>query len=384
MNYGFSRRDLLVSTCRLAAAGIVGAPLSALLSGVANASSDPALDEILRTAPKARFFDPLSSGTVRCTLCANRCVVALGGRGRCRARMNVDGGLRALSFGRHVAVHVDPIEKKPFFHFLPGVQAYSIGTTGCPLRCRFCQNWQISQSTPEQLPSAFTPPSAVVSAAGAAKAPVIAFTYNEPTVQFEFLAEVVPLARKAGIRSVIVSSGIMNEEPLREMCGFLSAVKIDLKGFSPEFYRDVCEADLSAVLRSVRQVAKSGVHLEIVNLVVPTLNDSEKMLNGLAEWVVGEIGPDVPLHFTRFHPDYQLRNLPPTPVRTLERAREIAMSKGIRYAYVGNVPGHPGNNTFCPGCGKVVIARSNFFVTEMQMDNGRCRSCRRQIAGVWS
>jgi pyruvate formate lyase activating enzyme len=298
--------------------------------------------------------------------------------------MNVGGELRSLVYGRPLAVHVDPIEKKPFFHFLPGAAAFSFGTAGCPLRCRFCQNWQISQSRPEDYATEFTPPEKVVAAAGARKAQVIAFTYNEPTVQTEFLTDVARAAKKGGIRSALVSCGFMNEAPLREICEVLDAVKIDLKGFSPEFYREVSAAELAPVLRSVRQAAKSGIHLEIVNLVVPTLNDSEKMLRGLADWVAGELGPDVPVHFTRFHPDYQLRNLPPTPVATLENAREIAMRRGIRYAYVGNVPGHPGNHTYCPGCGKVVVGRSGFFVTAMNIEKGRCRSCRRSIAGVWA
>ncbi len=167
------------------------------------------------------------------------------------------------------------------------------------------------------------------------------------------------------------------------MCGTLDAIKIDLKGFSDQFYRDVCSAELRPVLRSIKQVAKSRAHLEIVNLVVPTLNDSEKMLEGLADWVAGEVGPDVPVHFTRFHPDYQMPHLPPTPVATLERARQIALAKGIHYPYVGNVPGHPGNNTYCPSCGKVIIRRDSFFVVEMHLKDGRCAFCNRKIAGVW-
>jgi pyruvate formate lyase activating enzyme len=176
----------------------------------------------------------------------------------------------------------------------------------------------------------------------------------------------------------------MNEAPLREMCEALDAVKIDLKGFSPDFYREVSGAELAPVLRSIRQAARSGVHLEIVNLVVPTLNDSDRMLRSLADWVAGEVGPDVPLHFTRFHPDYRLQNLPPTPVSVLEKARETAMGRGIRYVYVGNVPGHPGNHTYCPACGKAVVRRSGFLVSGLDMVNGRCRFCRAAIAGVWS
>ena len=175
----------------------------------------------------------------------------------------------------------------------------------------------------------------------------------------------------------------MNEAPLKEMCETLDAIKIDLKGFSDQFYRDVCDAELRPVLRSIKQIAKSRVHLEIVNLVVPTLNDSEKMLQGLADWVIGELGPDVPVHFTRFHPDYRMLHLPPTPAATLERARSLALARGLHYPYVGNVPGHPGNHTYCPSCGNAVIRRESFFVTEIKMKNGRCAFCGRNIAGVW-
>ena len=404
----FSRREFLARAGRLAAAlGCAGGTVP-LWGDVAGASGDPRLEEILRTAPRARYWtsvtlaapdcsachgsDPSirgrrhehAPGLVQCLLCAHTCAIPAGERGKCRARMNVGGELRSLVYGRPLAVHVDPIEKKPFYHFLPGAAAYSFGTSGCPFRCRFCQNWQLSQSRPEDHPSTFTPPEKVVADAGARKARVIAFTYNEPTVQTEFLTDVARAAGKEGIRSVLVSCGFMNEAPLREMCGVLAAVKIDLKGFSPGFYREVSQAEMAPVLRSIRQAAKSGVHLEIVNLVVPTLNDSGKMVQDLADWIVGEVGPDVPVHFTRFHPDYQLRNLPPTPVATLEKARETAMKKGIRYAYVGNVPGHPGNHTYCHGCGKVVVGRTGFFVTELHLAQGRCRYCRTPVAGVWA
>jgi pyruvate formate lyase activating enzyme len=298
--------------------------------------------------------------------------------------MNVDGELRSLVYGRPVAIHVDPIEKKPFYNFLPGSEAFSFATSGCPLRCKFCQNWEISQSSPEDFDTRFIPPSNMVDAAVSRRSPVIAFTYNEPTVFMEYLADIAAIAKKQNLRCVLVSCGFMNSEPLSEMCRLLDAIKIDLKGYSPEFYRNVCSAELSPVLNTIRQVAKSGVHLEIVNLVVPTLNDSEKMMNGLVDWIVGEIGPDVPIHFTRFHPDYQLLNLTPTPVATLERFRNAAMSRGIHYPYIGNVPDHPGNHTYCPQCGKIVIKRNYMFVLEINMDHGKCRFCGRSIAGVWA
>ena len=176
----------------------------------------------------------------------------------------------------------------------------------------------------------------------------------------------------------------MNPEPLKEMCALLDAIKIDLKGYSPDFYRNVCDAELKPVLRSILQVAQSGVHLEIVNLVVPTLNDSDKMMTGLIDWIVGELGPDVPIHFTRFHPDYRLQNLPPTPVATLEKFRDRALDRGIHYAYIGNVPGHEGDNTLCPKCGKILVKRNYFFVEEMHIENGCCHFCGEKIAGVWA
>jgi len=321
---------------------------------------------------------------IKCLLCAQGCVLKEGETGRCRARANVDGVLKTLVYGRPISLHVDPIEKKPFYHFLPGSQAYSLATAGCPLSCKFCQNWSISQAKPEDFPGHYTHAYDISNNAKAGKVPIIAFTYNEPTVFIEYLLDIAGEAKRDNIRSVMVSCGFMNPDPLKDLCGALDAIKIDLKGFSEDFYRKVCNAELKPVLRTIKQISKTKTHLEIVNLVVPTLNDSDKMLTNLCEWISGEIGDDVPIHFTRFHPDYKLSNLPPTPVETLERAREIAMSKGIHYAYVGNVPGHPANSTYCPSCKKAVIKRSNFFVEEMNLIHGRCKYCNHKIAGVWS
>ena len=321
---------------------------------------------------------------VRCQLCPRQCLLGEGERGMCRARIHIKGELRTLVYGRPITVHVDPVEKKPFYHFLPGRNAYSLATSGCPLRCKFCQNWQISQALPEDYGSSFISPSEIVSQAERKRSPIIAYTYNEPTVFTEYLTDIARKARPRGVRSVLVSCGFVNELPLREMCEVLDGIKIDLKGFSRDFYRRACGAELDPVLRSIKQVARSGVHLEIVNLVVPTLNDSDNMLKALAKWVVGEVGPDVPVHFTRFHPDYQLRNLPPTPTATLERARETAMDAGVRYAFVGNLPGHPGNHTYCPKCRKIVVERRGFFLAENHVRAGRCEYCNEKIAGVWS
>ncbi len=363
--------------------------------------------EFLKTAPEARFYistkqESVScsachspeeklegrkvehgAGVVKCMLCAQECVIMQGGRGKCKARINVDGTLRSLVYGRPVSVHIDPIEKKPFYHYLPGRQAFSMATAGCPLSCQFCQNWEISQAKPEDFKSGFAKPSKIVEAAIENKAPIIAFTYNEPTVFAEYMTDIARLAKEKNVRCVLISCGFMNEAPLAEMCEVLDAIKIDLKGFSRDFYEKVCGAKLEPVLRSLKQVHREGVHLEIVNLVVPTLNDSEKMLAELCQWVAGELGSNVPVHFTRFHPDYKMLNLPPTPLSTLERAYGIAKKTGLNYPYVGNYPRHPGNHTYCPKCGKTVIERVGFFVTAENLKEGRCAYCGEPISGVW-
>src|SRR5512137_359079 len=386
-----SRREFLQALARLAP----------LLGGSGLILSEPALlralpdildgaafagdwtDELIRDAPRARFWSAAAKGHVQCHLCARGCLLDEGERGQCRSRMNVRGEMKSLVYGRPVSVHVDPIEKKPFYHFLPGSQAYSIGTTGCPLRCKFCQNWQTSQASPEDYRVRFTPPGDIVQTVRSRKAPVIAYTYNEPLVFTEYLLDIASAARPRGMRSVMVTCGFMAQAALAEMCKALDAVKVDLKGYSESFYRDACGAELKPVLRTIKQIAKSRVHLEIVNLVVPTLNDADRMIADLCEWVMGELGPDVPLHFSRFRPDYQMPHRPPTPTATLEWARSIAMARGLRYVYVGNVPGHPGNNTLCPSCKKEVIRRTLFFVEGSNIKNGKCGYCGKRIAGVF-
>jgi pyruvate formate lyase activating enzyme len=409
-----SRREFLMTLAKLApvlgGAGILlSDPFRTLFcSDAGRAFALDQRDELVMLAPKARYWTSAALGSesclkchspedgiegkqhihegqvVKCLLCAQGCVIRAGGRGKCRARMNVGGELRSLVYGRPISIHVDPIEKKPFYHYLPGSTAYSLATSGCPLRCKFCQNWEISQASPEDYRVERASPSRIALSAAARKAPVIAFTYNEPTVFAEYMIDIAREARKHHLRSVLISCGFMNEAPLADLCRVLHAIKVDLKGFSESFYRDVCGAELRPVLRSIKQISKSRVHLEIVNLVVPTLNDSDFMLQGLVDWILGEVGPDVPVHFTRFHPDYQLLNLPPTPVATLERARDMAVSRGLHYVYVGNVPDHPGNHTYCPSCGKIVIRRTAFFIQEAKVKDGRCPYCRKKIAGVWA
>ncbi len=333
---------------------------------------------------RARYWEHLSDRAVRCTLCPNECLIAEGSRGRCRTRVNRAGVLETLVYSRIVAVHVDPIEKKPFNHFLPGSRAFSIATTGCGLSCRFCQNWQISQSRPEDISAESISKEALIRRATESSSRVIAYTYNEPAVQFEYCIESARFARERGLRAVIISSGYINAAPLKELLRHLSAVKIDVKSFREQFYRDICSGTLAPVKRNVELVRASGVWLEIVVLIIPTLNDSPQEIREMTRWIRTNLGEHTPVHFTRFYPMYLLTNVPPTPVSTLERCREIAVAEGLRYVYVGNVPGHRFENTYCHACGSLVIRRTSIFSVENRLINGACPSCRTVIPGVWS
>ena len=326
---------------------------------------------------------PHTGAYVRCNLCPRRCIIAEGERGECQVRMNQGGRLFSLVYGNPCAVHLDPIEKKPFFHFLPTAGAFSIATAGCNLHCMYCQNWSISQLPPEETRNVDLPPHSVVQSALQSQAPVIAYTYSEPTVFFEYMLDTAKAARDAGLLNVVISAGYINREPLEELCRYVDAIKIDLKGFDPGFYRDVCDGELDDVIQTIQTVFQAGVHLELVNLVVPTLNDDLQQLRNLAGWIARELSPDIPLHFSRFHPQYKLANLPPTPVETLDRAYQAAQEEGVRFVYVGNVPGHPANNTYCPSCGKAVIVREGFVVAEYRLEGGACPDCGKILPGVW-
>ncbi|MBN1221591.1 MAG: AmmeMemoRadiSam system radical SAM enzyme [Anaerolineae bacterium] len=335
------------------------------------------------TLPVSYCHTPHTGNYVQCNLCPRRCIIAEGERGECRVRENRGGRLYSMVYGNPCAVHLDPIEKKPLYHFLPAAGAFSLATAGCNLRCLYCQNWTISQVPPEQTANADLPPEKVVSYAQEYKAPVIAYTYSEPTIFYEYMVDTARLARKRGLRNVVISAGYINPEPLQELCATVDAIKIDLKGYDEDFYREVCEGELEVVLKTIQTIHQSGIHLEIVNLVVPTLNDNLEQLRALSRWVAQELSPDIPLHFSRFYPQYKLTNLPPTPVETIDQAREIALAEGMRFVYAGNVPGHPGNNTYCPTCGEPIIIRQGFAVTEYHLQNGACAYCGEAIPGVW-
>jgi pyruvate formate lyase activating enzyme len=332
---------------------------------------------------KATYWRKLEGDVVQCRLCPNLCVLPNLARGRCGVRINIEGELYSLVYGKPVAVHIDPIEKKPLSHFLPGTPVFSLATAGCNLGCIFCQNWQISQVLPEDADPVDLSPKQIVTLARKYKCPSIAYTYTEPTVFYEYMLDTAKLAKRAGIRNVMHSCGYINTPPLKELLRYMDAANIDLKGFSEEYYQEMCYGRLEPVLASLKTIKQAGVWLEVTNLIVPGKNDDPKMIRAMCSWIRKNLGPDVPLYFAAFHPNYKLKGLPPTPVKSLEEAFEIAKQEGLNYVYIGNVYGHVTENTFCPECRKVVIHRRGYEILENNIVNSRCKFCGYRIPGVW-
>ncbi|MCK4450755.1 MAG: AmmeMemoRadiSam system radical SAM enzyme [Anaerolineae bacterium] len=320
---------------------------------------------------------------VRCLTCERRCELADGQVGWCRTRENRAGTLYTLIYGAVSSLSCNPIEKKPLYHFLPGTPSYSIATPGCNFRCPFCQNWQISQSRPEQVQTQHVPPGRIVDQASSLHAPSIAYTYGEPVVFIEYMTDIASLARERGIRNVVVSSGYINRKPLLDLCARVDAIKIDLKAFDESYYRDVCSSELRPVLDAITTVREQGVWLEIVYLMVPTLNDDPAKIREMARWLRKNVGAGVPVHFSRFFPQYRMKNLPPTPVSSLERAYDICREEGLQFVYVGNVPRHEMESTYCPSCDKVIIHRQGYRVLSLDIVDGQCRFCGAPVPGMW-
>jgi pyruvate formate lyase activating enzyme len=334
---------------------------------------------------KARFWESAPGDRVQCMLCPMHCTVGEGQRGVCGVRENRKGTYYTLVWGNPCARGVDPIEKKPFYHVTPGEKAFSIATAGCNMRCKFCQNWNISQAKPEQTMNIDLPPKTVVEQAKKYKCGAVAFTYNEPTIFYEYMYDTAKLALGQGLKPVVVSNGYMNETPMTELVKVVSAVKVDLKAFTGEFYRKMTGGRLKPVLETLQLLKKLGKWFEIVNLLIPGQNDKSADLKKMCKWIRKELGPDVPLHFSAFHPMYKLRNLPRTPDKTMFRAYDIARAEGLRYVYVGNVrpAGHKAEQTCCPSCGKVVVRRRGYLVKEVRLKKGKCAFCGEPVAGLW-
>ena len=323
--------------------------------------------------------------SVQCTICPKMCRIPPGLSGECRVRINLDGTLLASTFGRPCAVHVDPMEKKPLFHFFPGEPILSIGTAGCNLHCKNCQNAEISQGNPEDVPSYDVQPADVPALAKRHGCRHVAYTYTEPLVSYEYTIACCQAAHAAGFRNVLVTAGYINEEPLRALRPYVDAANVDIKAFSDAFYRDVCSATLEPVLRTVLLLKESGVHVEITNLVIPTLNDSDELLGKLCAWLRDEAGVEMPLHLSRFFPNFRMLHLPPTPVATLLHARDVARQAGLKHVYGGNAEVPDGENTFCAGCGERLVVRQRYVVTENRVTPaGACPACGRRVVGVWA
>jgi len=374
--FSFTRRGFI----RVAALGLGAAACPLASPTVLGAGGGGAAGQ---NGHEALAYEKLTGLRVRCQLCPRECTVADGERGYCGVRENQGGVYRTLVYARPCALHTDPIEKKPLFHVLPGTFAFSIATAGCNVECQFCQNWRISQFRPEDVDSVHCPPSAVAEMAKTSGCDTIAYTYSEPVVFYEYMLDCAREGNARGVRSVMITNGHINPEPMKTLCKELAAVKVDLKGFTDEFYRKYVQGNLRAVMATLELLKELGMHTELVVLLIPGLNDGADEIRRMAGWVVKTLGENVPMHFSRFHPAYKMTNLSPTPVRTLERARETAVAEGVRYAYVGNVPGHRYENTYCHSCGEKIIARYGYRILATHLNEGKCEFCAADIPGVW-
>ena len=330
---------------------------------------------------EAMWYEKLEDGKIKCNLCPNECILKPGQRGICKVRENIDGKLYALNYAQAVSINVDPIEKKPIFHMLPGSTAFSIATAGCNLSCLNCQNWQISQSYPEDLDSFYLTPQQVVDKAIESGSKSIAYTYSEPIIFYEYMLETAKLAHDKDLKNIMVTAGYINPEPLAELLPYIDAFNVDLKGFSDEFYMRIVGGHLDPVLDSIKIVAESDKFLEITYLIIPGENDSFEMISAMLDWVLENVGENAIVHFSRFHPLYKLTNKPETPLETLINARDLALKKGLKYVYIGNVVYPQAENTYCND-GSIAIERQGYFIKQNKLEKGKCADDT-EIPGVW-
>lgn len=320
---------------------------------------------------------------VQCELCPKNCLIKPGQSGDCRIRVNIDGTLRAVTYGFPSAVHVDPVEKKPVNHFLPGTKILSLATVGCNMHCKNCQNWEISQCNPEDATASPLPPEAIPDMAKAQGCHSVAYTYTDPSVYYEYAFDSCVKVHEAGLRNVLVTAAYMNVEPWRELCRHVDAVTVDIKAMTEQFYRDICGTSLKPVLNCLVAAKAMGVMVETSNLVIPTLNDSDAEIETLCRWIKENLGRETPLHFLRFFPQYQMRHLPPTPPQTLERARKIALAAGLDFVYVGNLLVSDAQSTRCPQCRRLLIERVGHSVVTNRVVDGACPECNKGVYGIW-
>ncbi len=332
---------------------------------------------------EAKFYNKLENKRVECKLCAHFCQISNGRRGICKARENKEGILYSLVYGKVISSAVDPIEKKPLYHFHPGSNAFSLATVGCNFRCLNCQNSSISQLPGGErgIPGKELSPRSIVFEAKRYDCEIIAYTYTEPTIFFEYAYDTTKLAQKEGIKNVFVTNGYISKEALIKANPYLDAANVDLKSFREDFYKKVCGAELEPVLNTLRLMKKLEIWLEITTLIIPTLNDSDEELKEIAAFILA-LGEETPWHLSRFYPTHKLRKSSPTPLEAIHRAREIGLKVGLRYVYAGNVPGDEGENTYCYDCGKLLIRRYGYQIRESNLAEGRCKYCRAKIDGI--
>ena len=330
---------------------------------------------------EALFYKALKNKIAQCQLCPHFCVLKNGERGKCGVRENKNGKLFSLVYEKPCSLAFDPIEKKPFYHFLPGQRALSIATVGCNLKCKHCQNYEISQT--KEIIGKEMKPEQIIKIAKEQNIKIISYTYTEPAIFYEYMLDIAKLAHKNGISNIYHSNGYLNQKPLEELIPYLDGANVDLKGFSEDFYKDITGGTLAPVLNTLKTLKKNGVWLEITNLVIPTKNDTEKMIKDMCEWIKNELGCEVPVHFSRFYPQYKLQNLSPTPIETLQKAAKIARKTKLLYIYIGNVPGIKEESTYCPKCKKILIERKGYDVRQINIIDGKCKFCKQNIPGHW-
>ncbi len=390
-NQKLSRREFIKKT--IAGIGTIALGGYVLNKYILNGISDKyslvfkndAPEKLWKWSKEAEFYVQLQDA-VQCKLCPHECTLGIDDRGFCKSRVNKENKLYTIAYGNPSAVHNDPVEKKPLVHFLPGTTVLSIACSGCNLRCKNCQNWNISQFRPEETKNRSLMPEQVVQKALELGSKSIAYTYAEPIVFYEYMLDTCKLAKKEGLKNILVTAGYINEKPLRKLCRYVDASNIDLKGFRDDFYIKITESRLDPVLKAIKILKEENVWFEATNLIVPTLSDDEDIYREMVEWLYKNIGPDYPVHISRFHPAYKLTNLPGTSVDLLNRLRDIAMEEGMNYVYLGNIPDNlnKGKNTYCPHDGSLCIERKGYTIKNVGMEkDGTCKSCGMKIPGVW-
>ena len=362
--------------------GIACAPITGLFGKNPVSEISGPSEKLWKWSREAMYYTVTPRG-LKCLRCPNECTIKEGELGDCHNHLNYNGKLYTIAYGNPCAVHIDPIEKKPLLHFLPESRAFSIATAGCNLACLNCQNWSISQKSPRETRNFDLMPDKVVEAAIESNCESIAYTYSEPVTFYEYTYDTSILARNAGIKNVMVSAGYINEEPMRKLARVIDAANIDLKSFKDSIYLKLNAGKLEPILRTLKILNEEGVWLEITNLIVPGWTDDFDMIREMCNWLFENGFADNPLHFSRFYPMYKLTQLPPTPLSTLTKAREIALDAGIKYVYIGNVPGTEAENTICPECHKTIIKRRGYRILSKNIINGKCEYCGESIAGVW-